>query len=164
MAVRWSEEGLTGEVRSWAIVAGLRAECSSWGVVKYQLAVPLGEGCDDVVVFKPTASTFPTGWYSLLMTGKSNGSSTGYPRRGLAELKPSLRKIVGMLTDLSPNETSGISAGKSFLPLWCSRLQMTLLFPWFMSYIGEITVPAVERIGRLVQTNSRQDGGASLWF
>ena len=73
----------------------------------YQLAVPLSQGSDDVVVFEVDAGELPD---DLVLAANDAERTTDRARVTLEEslnkLKPSLKKVREMLADLSPDETS----------------------------------------------------------
>jgi hypothetical protein len=73
----------------------------------YQLAVPLGGGSDDMVMFEVDRRDVP----DSLVLASDDGAQTADRalitlEEALSKLKPSLRKVIEMLKDLSPTETS----------------------------------------------------------
>jgi Trypsin-co-occurring domain 1 len=75
--------------------------------VAYQLAVPLSNDSDDVVIFQVDRQDVPD---SLVLASDDSDRMADRARVNLEEaltkLKPSLHKIRDMLQDLSPDETS----------------------------------------------------------
>lgn len=73
----------------------------------YQLAVPLDKDSDDTVVFEVDRREVPD---SLVLASDDEGKTADRAvitlEEALSKLKPSLRKLVEMLKDLSPAETS----------------------------------------------------------
>jgi DNA-directed RNA polymerase specialized sigma24 family protein len=86
--------------------------------VTYHLAVPLSEDSDDVVVFQADRQEVPD---SLVLASDDADGMADRARvtleDALSKLKPSLRKVVDLLKDLSPDETSvdfGLSVGGEY--------------------------------------------------
>jgi DNA-directed RNA polymerase specialized sigma24 family protein len=82
------------------------------------LAVPLGDDSDDVVVFQVDRQEVPSG---LVLASDDTSKMSDRARvtleDALTNLKPSLRKVVEMLKDLSPDETTvdfGLSIGGEY--------------------------------------------------
>jgi surfactin synthase thioesterase subunit len=77
------------------------------GAVTYQLAVRLGGDSDDVIVFEVDRGEVPD---SLVLASNDESKTTDQAvitlEDALSKLKPSLHKVVDMLKDLSPDETS----------------------------------------------------------
>jgi hypothetical protein len=83
--------------------------------VSYLLSVPMGEGADDVVVFEVDRSEVP---HDLGLASDDPGKVADRARTtlegALANLRPSLAKVVGMLREMAPGETTvefGIKMG-----------------------------------------------------
>ena len=84
----------------------------------YQLAVPLSRDSDDVIVFEVDRSEVPD---TLVLASNDESKTTDRAlitlEDALSKLKPSLHKIVDMLKDLSPDETSmdfGLKVGGEY--------------------------------------------------
>jgi Trypsin-co-occurring domain 1 len=92
---------------------------SAWGgSVTYHLAVPLSADSDDVVVFQADRQEVPD---SLVLASDDADKMADRARvtleDALSKLKPSLRKVIDLLKDLSPDETSvdfGLSVGGEY--------------------------------------------------
>jgi hypothetical protein len=73
----------------------------------YQLAVPLSQGSDDVVIFEVDSAEVPD---DLVLASDDPARKADRARvtleEALTNLKPSLKKIREMLQDLSPDETT----------------------------------------------------------
>jgi hypothetical protein len=73
--------------------------------VSYLLGVPLGEGADEVVVFEVDRSEVPD---DLVLASAEPGKVAARARttleEALADLKPSLAKVVGVLREMAPGE------------------------------------------------------------
>ena len=73
--------------------------------MSYLLGVPVGGGTDDVVVFEVDRSEVSD---DLVLASAEPGKVTARARttleEALAELKPSLAKIVGVLREMTPGE------------------------------------------------------------
>jgi Trypsin-co-occurring domain 1 len=73
--------------------------------VSYLLGVPVGEGTDDVVVFEVDRSEVPD---DLVLASAEPGRVAARARmtleEALADVKPSLVKIVGVLRGMAPGE------------------------------------------------------------
>ncbi len=84
----------------------------------YQLAVPLSDDSDDVVIFQADRRDVPD---SLVLASDDGDRMADRARvtleDALAKLKPSLHKVLDMLKELSPDETSvdfGLSVGGEY--------------------------------------------------
>jgi Trypsin-co-occurring domain 1 len=75
--------------------------------VSYLLGVPVGEGAGDVVVFEVDGSEVPDG---LVLASPEPGKIADRARttleKALADLTPSLTKVVGMLREMAPGEVT----------------------------------------------------------
>jgi uncharacterized protein (DUF1786 family) len=73
--------------------------------VSYLLGVPVGAGTDDVVVFEVDRSEVPD---DLVLASAEPGKVAARARRtleeALAEVKPSLVKVVGVLREMTPEQ------------------------------------------------------------
>ncbi|MBV9164033.1 MAG: hypothetical protein JO281_21365 [Pseudonocardiales bacterium] len=73
--------------------------------MSYLLGVPVGEGTDDVVVFEVDRSEVPD---DLVLASVEPGKVAARARttleEALADVKPSLTKIVGVLQEMTPEE------------------------------------------------------------
>ena len=73
----------------------------------YELAVRLGGDSDDVIVFEVDRGEVPD---SLVLASNDESKTTDQAvitlEDALSKLKPSLHKVVDILKDLSPDETS----------------------------------------------------------
>jgi uncharacterized protein (DUF1786 family) len=73
--------------------------------VSYLLGVPVGAGTGDVVVFEVDRSEVPD---DLVLTSAEPGRVAARARRtleeSLADVKPSLVKVVGVLREMMPGE------------------------------------------------------------
>lgn len=75
--------------------------------MSYLLGVPVGGGADDVVVFEVDRSEVPE---DLVLASVDPGKVAARARTtledALADLKPSLAKVVHVLRELAPDETT----------------------------------------------------------
>jgi Trypsin-co-occurring domain 1 len=73
--------------------------------MSYLLGVPVGEGTNDVVVFEVDRSEVPD---ELVLASAEPGKVAARARttleEALADVKPSLAKIIGMLREMTPGE------------------------------------------------------------
>jgi uncharacterized protein (DUF1786 family) len=73
--------------------------------VSYLLGVPVGGGTDDVVVFEVDRSEVPD---DLVLASPEPGKVAARARvtleEALADVKPSLAKIIGVLREMTPGE------------------------------------------------------------
>jgi Trypsin-co-occurring domain 1 len=73
--------------------------------VSYLLSVPVGDGTGDVVVFEVDRSEIPD---DLVLASVEPGKIVAQARvtleDALADLKPSLTKIIGVLREMTPGE------------------------------------------------------------
>ncbi|MGH3802283.1 MAG: CU044_2847 family protein [Pseudonocardiaceae bacterium] len=73
--------------------------------MSYLLSVPVGEGTDDVVVFEVDRSEVPD---DLVLASPEPGKVAARARttleEALADLKPSLAKVLGVLREMAPGE------------------------------------------------------------
>lgn len=75
--------------------------------MSYLLGVPVGDGADDVVVFEVDPSEVPE---DLVLASVEPGKVAARARTtledALADLKPSLAKVVHVLREIAPDETT----------------------------------------------------------
>ncbi|MGH3826803.1 MAG: CU044_2847 family protein [Pseudonocardiaceae bacterium] len=84
-----------------------RAQPSEGACVSYLLGVPVGDGADDVVVFEVDRGEIPG---DLVLASAEPGKVAARARASLEDalegVKPSLLKIVEMLREITPEQTT----------------------------------------------------------